>query len=456
MNKRGWIFWLVLTSMLLGFLLLQLTGKDKSLYLPGPTTHGHYQIEMKCDSCHGEAFTSADVIQDACMGCHGDELKAAKDAHPRAKFTNPRNANRVKVLDARICVTCHVEHQPKMTNAMGVTVPDDVCAYCHEDIASDRPSHTGMAFNTCASAGCHNYHDNRGLYEDFLIKHLDEPVIKETPRLMSRNLKNSLKLEAAYPHQSYPISTLGRFDVDAPAAALESQTLVLEWERSSHAKAGVNCSACHKTGQMQTWRDQPSYQQCQGCHELETVGFLSGRHGMRLKQNLSPMKPELARLAMKVTDKELDCNACHSGHDFNTREAAVNSCLTCHDDQHSRNYKLSSHYSLWQQELKGEIAPASGVACSTCHMPRTPIKQGEHRRVLVQHNQNDNLRPNEKMLRSVCMNCHGLGFSIDALADPVLVQNNFNGKPALHIESLDMAKQRIGNVQPARVGEGSE
>lgn len=44
------------------------------------------------------------------------------------------------------------------------------------------------------------------------------------------------------------------------------------------------------------------------------------------------------------------------------------------------------------------------------------------------------------MIRSVCMSCHGLGFSIDALADKKLVANNFQGKPEKHIESIEMAQ----------------
>ena len=39
------------------------------------------------------------------------------------------------------------------------------------------------------------------------------------------------------------------------------------------------------------------------------------------------------------------------------------------------------------------------------------------------------------------MNCHGLGFSIDALADARLVANNFQGKPEKHIESIEMAQR---------------
>jgi len=69
--------------------------------------------------------------------------------------------------------------------------------------------------------------------------------------------------------------------------------------------------------------------------------------------------------------------------------------------------------------------------------------QGGIEQIVVEHNQNDNLRPNEKMIRNVCMNCHGLGFSINALADLMLIENNFNGTPSQQIRSLDMVKQRL-------------
>ena len=46
------------------------------------------------------------------------------------------------------------------------------------------------------------------------------------------------------------------------------------------------------------------------------------------------------------------------------------------------------------------------------------------------------------MVRPVCMQCHGYEFSIDALADDALIKNNFNGQPAVHIESADWAISR--------------
>jgi hypothetical protein len=60
----------------------------------------------------------------------------------------------------------------------------------------------------------------------------------------------------------------------------------------------------------------------------------------------------------------------------------------------------------------------------------------------VQHNQGDTLQPNEKMARPVCLQCHGLAFTLDALADPELVAGNFRGAPARHVRSIDMALEK--------------
>lgn len=82
------------------------------------------------------------------------------------------------------------------------------------------------------------------------------------------------------------------------------------------------------------------------------------------------------------------------------------------------------------------------VSCATCHLPRETRRVKGHEKVWVNHNQNHNLRPNEKMIRSVCMDCHGLGFAIDALADQDLIQRNFTGRPAERIPSIEMAIKR--------------
>jgi formate-dependent nitrite reductase cytochrome c552 subunit len=108
-------------------------------------------------------------------------------------------------------------------------------------------------------------------------------------------------------------------------------------------------------------------------------------------------------------------------------------------------YEGSPHHALWKKELAGELPPGSGVSCASCHLPRVEHRATDSsaKRTLVEHNQSDNLRPNEKMIRPVCMSCHGLGFAIDALADAPLVRRNFSGKPGVHIRSLDMVARRV-------------
>jgi hypothetical protein len=171
---------------------------------------------------------------------------------------------------------------------------------------------------------------------------------------------------------------------------------------------------------------------------------------MRIAAGLTPMTPGMARLPMKPDAKhrELDCGSCHAAHDFDTRKAAVESCLGCHDDAHSLAYKSSRHYQMWNLEQEGHAEAGTGVSCATCHLPRESHRQDGAEVIAVQHDQNDNLRPSDKMLRSVCMSCHGLAFSMDSLADTDLVRRNFNGKPQSRVASLEMAKKRANPHKP--------
>ncbi|MCY3624961.1 MAG: NrfA- nitrite reduction protein [Candidatus Dadabacteria bacterium] len=430
---RARIFWGFLISLnllLAGFFIWRLQTDNQQAFLPGKATHGHHQIELACEACH---IPFEGVPQQACIDCHAKELEIANDSHAESVFTDPRSLAELELLNARLCVSCHVEHHPEMVTTMGVTVPDDHCFHCHFDIAEQRPTHTEMDFNTCAAAGCHNYHDNRALYEDFLLQHSDEPGLLATPLVAERD-----EPEAVGP-------LLSSREHDAPTDREVDPALLAEWAGTVHARAGVNCSNCH-VGESPgaRWSDSLTHEACESCHENEVSGFLAGKHGMRLASGLSPMSPSLARLPMdpEAAQRELGCTSCHGAHEFDTAQAAVDSCLGCHTDTHSNSYKDSLHFELWQAEASGLGAPGSGVSCATCHLPRETHKKSDDKRVLVQHNQNMNLQPNEKMIRGVCMKCHGLPFSIDALADPVLIERNFKGQPSRHVESVDMAVQR--------------
>jgi formate-dependent nitrite reductase cytochrome c552 subunit len=231
-----------------------------------------------------------------------------------------------------------------------------------------------------------------------------------------------------------------------PAGVNADQHVVYEWEQSAHARAGVNCADCHQAGDpAKPWVAKPSEASCARCHNDAVQGFLGGRHGMRLAAGLPAMTPGESRLPMRAdaAHRTMTCNACHDAHRYDTRAAAVDACLKCHDDGHSRAYNGSVHQRTWLAELSGEAAPGSGVSCATCHLPRERHRVDGHDVVRVQHNQNANLRPNEKMIRSTCLDCHGYAFALDALADRALIDANFNGRPARHLETIEMVARRL-------------
>jgi hypothetical protein len=453
-----WVLWFAL-SVPLGLTVLAIIvyGGNRSFLLIGQTTSGHHQIELACDACHTSVFGGPDVLQDACMNCHGAELKLANDAHPKSKFTDPRNADRTAVLDARYCVTCHQEHRPGITRVMGVTLPDDFCFKCHADIGDDRESHKGLAFTTCASAGCHNFHDNRALYQDFLVKHAGEKDQLDVQRValvdFLKETRNAIRL-------AKPLTTA---DADAPADHVGDKATIADWAADAHARGGVNCSGCHTTkADPAAWNAAPGIETCKGCHANEAHTFAEGKHGMRLREGLfvsregpfglfrerklAPMTPASARLPMKkdASHTALGCNTCHAAHRYDLDTARVEACAGCHDDPHTKAYFASPHHELFRREAAGTLASGSGVSCATCHMPAVETRNESGRKeTFITHNQNDNLRPNEKMIRSVCGDCHGLQFALDALADPALVASNFKGRPAGHIESIEWAVKRV-------------
>lgn len=425
-----------------GYAVFAPPGVVKRQLLPGVTTHGHYQIEMDCNACHTAGMG---IDQESCLNCHAEELREAKDTHPASKFRDPTFADNLEILDAQKCTTCHREHVEDQTLAMGLTVPDDYCYHCHQDTLETRPSHQNLEFDSCATAGCHNYHDNRALYENFLHKHYGEPDFLDSPLVKKRTL----------PTEGLQILTADH--ADAPAEFSIDPELVAGWANSQHAEYGVNCSHCHEesdevshVGQhQQGWNATVSTDTCKACHRQEVISFGAGKHGMKWAQGLPAMQPGLARAEMRndAIHKELNCNACHPAHEYQTDFVAVTACLQCHADEHSLAFKRSSHFALWEQEKTGDLPAGSGVTCATCHMPRLVNEQGN---VWVQHNQNANLRPNEKMIRDVCMNCHGLQFSLDSLADPDLIESCFNGTPARKVESLEMAKSWFDKKEEER------
>ncbi|MBF0186758.1 MAG: cytochrome c3 family protein [Magnetococcales bacterium] len=448
-----WLGWMVLTAAIVGLYLPAIQGKninDLQSLQPDSASYGHHQIIEQCDLCH---VPGGEIKEKACQGCHKAELKRGKDSHAVRKFLDPRNASRLEKIDVRKCSMCHSEHRPGVLDKGGVSIANDSCIHCHDAIAQERPTHKSIGFDRCVD--CHNYHDNRALHEKFLAKHLDEPDTRSEATVPDRNYLELFKKSFG---RKRDISELNAEDADQPAELKDVQASIEEWARSRHAAAGVNCSDCHSSSKKRSrtksttpmdaakWVAQPERTVCRSCHRSQVKGFLTSHHGMRnAVEGMSPLTPEQAVLPMKSErhGEEIDCATCHDAHGRITPEIGVDTCLTCHDDDHSRAYLASPHGRLWSQEQAGQGAPGTGVTCATCHFPRVP--QRKRRGVvhnLVQHNPSGTLRPWSKMVREVCLECHGLGFSMNALFDQQLAADNFNRAPGSVQKSLDLLKQK--------------
>lgn len=432
-NRSKILLWLGWFSVTLGgaiyFGLPFFTQAEQAHYLPAPVNPPHHQLQDNCQVCH-EPFKNTQR-QEACLNCHEKELEQVNDSHSISKFNDPRYHTKLQKLDASRCITCHAEHT-ESSDRHGVTVAKDFCQQCHGEIQLDLRDHKNFKFDSCQQ--CHNYHDNTVLYKDFLKKHHHQADTDKQAALPTRNLLTRYQQPPNYTSQ--PLNLLQQ---DSPIEIPLDIKIAEEWENGAHAQAGINCTQCHQNQKTETWIKKPSFSVCQQCHKHEYQGFIAGQHGIRLKHNMPALQIAEAQLPMQANAAKLtlSCSSCHQAHRFSTKHAAVEACLVCHADQHSLAYKKSPHYQLWEAERRGELKAGQGVSCASCHLPRLH-NQGE---TWVEHNQNAHLYPNEKMLKTVCMTCHGAEFSLTALNNEAMVQKNFTGKVSHPVSGFSLLKK---------------
>ncbi|MGD1897641.1 MAG: cytochrome c3 family protein [Phormidesmis sp.] len=240
------------------------------------------------------------------------------------------------------------------------------------------------------------------------------------------------------------------------ATQAEVEEITQQWQTGAHALNDVNCASCHQAEETKAFVASPNQESCQSCHESAVETFLLGKHGIRTLEGESPLTPAMARITMKhdAFDKQLSCNACHDVHTVNTMQASVESCLTCHNDNHSLNYENSKH----AQGVLSSSLPRPGAAqvtCATCHLPRTATKKTDGTVVVkVNHNNTYTLKPRNRMVGEVCMNCHGVEYSYNSIFDDELVEANFDRPPTLEHESFELMRaaeqRRSGNASASQ------
>ena len=216
------------------------------------------------------------------------------------------------------------------------------------------------------------------------------------------------------------------------------QKIEQQWQTSAHALADVNCSSCHQNEETKKFVARPTEESCKSCHENSVDTFLLGKHGIRTLEGMPPLTPAMAHLPMKdgVADKQMNCNTCHNVHTVDTYQASVDSCLTCHSDNHSLNYKNSPHASIFREIGTLPRPDANSVTCATCHLPRE--KSGDD--ILVNHNNTYTLKPRDRMVKEVCMNCHGVEHAYNSIFDDELVEANFARPPNQKMTTFQLVR----------------
>ena len=73
--------------LVLGYFITEMLGIgiQQQTFLPGKTSSAHHQLESACDVCHTPL---GGVKQQACLDCHGEELKAVSDSHAVKVFND--------------------------------------------------------------------------------------------------------------------------------------------------------------------------------------------------------------------------------------------------------------------------------------------------------------------------------------------------------------------------------
>ena len=226
------------------------------------------------------------------------------------------------------------------------------------------------------------------------------------------------------------------------------------WQTSAHALSEINCSSCHQAAETKEFVSQPGVESCQTCHQQDVDTFLLGKHGIRLLEGATPLTPAMARLPMQAAalDNPMNCNSCHDVHSVNTVQAAVDSCLSCHNDTHSLNYQTSRHAELFAADSNLPRPSATAVSCATCHLPRHETGTGDNIFTQVNHNNTYTLLPRDRMVKDVCLNCHGAEYSYNSIFDDDLVEANFDAPPTLALETFELARA----FEARRTDQGTE
>lgn len=387
-------------------LLAAFKGAATTLFLHAPLSSAHARLEADCQACH-EPWNGA--TSEKCLSCHKRNL--AHDTHSKERLINPVKAKPVDRLKEASCIECHREHQP--VKASGYTGPEGLCAKCHPPESLPPGRHFSGEKGSCQKAGCHRYHTNITYRE---IAYGNRLRFLQTSKIIA-------KKEPA-PYKKLDINELERMRKDSFYSVKPAVTS--RYEISRHSGGEATCGSCHKSenGSVEL---APKVTVCLPCHKTETKTFLNGAHGAAERSH------NTGAFFGHETGERVTCGSCHDSHSLRLEDARIKACEKCHDSAHSKSYRGSGHY-RYLSDPTFASKKLTGVDCAGCHMPRLHETGGA-----TDHNESLSVSTKERMARTVCVQCHGLYFSLSSLYNDIIVTSNFTYSPKSGTEQIEYA-----------------
>ncbi len=305
---------------------------------------------------------------------------------PKSKFTDPRNADRVEILDARYCVTCHQEHRPGITQRDGRHAADRLLLPLPSRHRRGPAEPQGSGVRHLRLGGLPQLpRQPRALCRTSSIKHAGEPdQLDDATRRAGRLAQGKGRRASRWPSRSPAAATPTRRP-RTPAMPRSSPTgrPTSTPTPASTARAATRPRTSRALDRSARNRDLQELPRQPGAHlhrrqarhaaaRRHAGRATTGRFGLFTDAQLPPMTPAQARAAdegRRRSDTALGCNTCHAAHATTASRAKVEACTGCHDDTHTKAYFASPHYELLKRETAGELPRGSGVSCATCHLP---------------------------------------------------------------------------------------
>ena len=180
---------------------------------------------------------------------------------------------------------------------------------------------------------------------------------------------------------------------------------VTDWETSTHAEMGIDCSVCHgsehQSAKNKDLAVMPDESVCGDCHSDQFEQFQEGKHNHGWKSvnampvtHLEPdelmeggrgcggchnmgIKTEKEKEAIRATGNRYQnnsCDECHTRHTFAKSEAQdPRACQQCHmgyDHPQWEMWSSAKHGTRWFVKDQGRLPEtATAPTCQECHLP---------------------------------------------------------------------------------------